>query len=307
MSYCQNTLYIAWTQANQEIGIGWGTPGEQFSHWVIYQDTAFEDGNDGHYAAPAIGCWKSSTGDPNVDQTRLWIAFTGTNRKLYYGYFLSTDEDAPQGTLDIHWHKTLKNGTTEQMSPFSTAMSVQGATLRIGWVNPGSHNMHFASTTNALTWFNFNNWTTQSAGAGFGMALYCLGTTCNIEIAWPANDSSHSIYIGYFSLAGGNWHLVNNADPLPDKTCGLCDLTLLAQGTDQQGTDKATELRLPYAGANVDMNVLKSTSGGTSWNNDFCGWFAVFGASGAILPGNRMWITWPDHAANTAMMEAEYN
>ncbi len=289
MSFCNGKLYVAFAQADQRIVVAWNWNGTLFANSVKYMDTAFH--TTGYYSAPALACWKPASG-PYSDQTRLWIAQTGTNQKLYYGFL--TDSDVNNQWMNPSPHPSMPN----QSSVKSPALSVQSQTLRYGWVGPSTKHFGFQSTTNASTWFSINTWTTQTASAGFGMWLYCPFGNCNLYFAWPGTDSGRHINIGFFSLAGGNWNTISGAVPLPNQTCDDCDLTFVGQDS---------VLRLPYAGRNLDMNVLNSDNTGINWSNDtIFASGAVFGASGAVVTGDHLWLTWVDNPSTDVYL-AQYN
>jgi hypothetical protein len=140
------------------------------------------------------------------------------------------------------------------------------------------------------------------------MWLYCPGGTCNLWFAWPGTDNGHHINVAYFSLGGGGFQYLRDANgniidhPLSHQTCGLCDLTFVGQ-TDSTGSI----LRIPYAGANTDPNVLSSDNTGKVWSGDTVLFFtAVFGMSGAVVTGNHLWITWVDRDTTDVMLD-QYN
>ena len=89
---------------------------------------------------------------------------------------------------------------------------------------------------------------------------------------------------------------VSGADPLSDRTCNLCDLTLVPQ---------SGGLVLPYAGSALNINVDNSPDG-KSWSNDFGGFDSVWGAGGAVLPYNHMWITYVDWSTTEIVIQ-QYN
>src|SRR5262245_36797205 len=89
MSFCNGQLYVAFTQADRRIVVLWNWNGTVFTGHVKYLDTSIEP-QAGYYAAPALACWKPASGTWS-DRTRLWIAFTGTDKKLYYGFHEDSD------------------------------------------------------------------------------------------------------------------------------------------------------------------------------------------------------------------------
>lgn len=141
MSFCNGKLYVAFAQADRGIVVAWNWNGTRFGNSVKYLDTAIQPTFD-YFSAPALACWKPATGSFN-DQFRLWIAFTGTDQKLYYGYHNDTDANGQR----INFHHNVPNQTSVR----STAMSVQGGTLRIGWVGVSNKHIYFQSTNDAST------------------------------------------------------------------------------------------------------------------------------------------------------------
>lgn len=271
ISYCNGQVYVGWTDASDDINISWGSTGGAFSNTVHYIDTVYNIVGTSQFTAPALACWRAASGQFS-DQTRLWIAFTGTDKKLYYGYFNGTGDNGGR----INYHQTVPN----QASVFSPALSVQGTTLRIGWVGVNNRYLNFESTNDAATWFNINTIQSETASAGFGMAIWCPGGSCSLWFAWPGTDSGDHIYVGYFSFTAGWKHAASTAD----YTCTLCELTLVPQG----GT-----LRIPYAGGGSNLNVDNSTNG-SSWSNDQSVWNAVWGVGGAVDGQGHLWLTWTD-------------
>jgi hypothetical protein len=305
MSFCNGKLYVAFAQADREIVVLWNWNGTLFNGHVKYADTAMQPTFD-YFSAPALACWKPASGTW-ADKTRLWIAFTGTDKKLYYGFHEDTDVNGqriePYVNNGFH-HLSMPNETSVR----SPAMSVQSQTLRFGWIGINNNYINFQSTTDATTWFSKNTWRSDTAGAGFGMWLYCPGGTCNLWFAWPGTDSGDHINVFYYSLGGGSFQYLRDANnniiahPLPHQTCDKCDLTFVGQTV-----TAGPILRILYAGRNLDPDVLSSNVGGTVWSNDIIAVFgAVFGMSGAVVDDNHLWLSWVENG-DTEVLFGQYN
>lgn len=84
---------------------------------------------------------------------------------------------------------------------------------------------------------------------------------------------------------------------LNDYTLLYFDLTLSPQGS--------STLRLPYSGANNNLNVDNSTDG-VNWSNDQGTWNSNWGVAGTPDVNNHFWLTWVDYA-DTQIRIGTYN
>jgi len=296
MSFCNNQLYAAWTGLDDHINVGWGSTGLGFSNVVTYSDTAYAYSNI--YTSPALACWQAASGTWS-DKPRLWITFTGANEVIYLGYFNGTGDNGQR--LNLHVPVVDQNGKS-QTSNFSPVMSVQGGTLRIGWTGVSNGYLNYGLTVNAYSWNPVNTWKSQESGAGFGMALYCPNGSgsCNLYFAWPGIDNPSHLNIGYYGLTGphyGTFYAIPGDTAIQsDTTCSRCDLTLLPQ---------SGGLDLPYSGA--DLNIVVDTSpDGRGWNKDLGPWPSVWGAGGAVITDNHLWITYVNHNTDEIVI-LQYN
>jgi len=301
-AFCNGHLYTAWTGADDHVNVAWdfySNPfGSGFSGKVTYADTAYNllvpAPGTNIYTRPALACWQASG-----DTTRLWIFFTGTNQRLYLGYYEPGDENQQSKTVSIHLHTEVPN----QSSNRSPALAPQGSTLRVGWVGDGNGYLNFESTTNGAYFGSLNTDRDSTADGGFGMTVWCVSGVCKLWFAYPGTDQNHYIYVEYFNFNAGTWTDPPNAHHTADFTCHICDLTLVLQS----GT-----LRIPYAGSGGydNLNIDSSTDGNT-WSNDQSEDGALWGAGAAVDNNNHFWVTFPNYnsfsTTNLQILIFQYN
>jgi hypothetical protein len=285
MSFCNGQTYVAWTEANSQISVAWGWNGSNFTGKVKYLDMSYEDLTNGIYTAPALTCWKAAFGQFH-DHPRLWISFTGTDQKLYYGYFNGPGDDGGR----INYHLTVPGEKTK----VSTALTIgPGGGMRIGWVGLTNEFLYFEGTNDGGTWINKNTITSETASAGFGMVVVC-NPNCFLWIAWPATDPGTHIEVGNFGFNSGAW---THTAYTEDFTTRSYELTLVYQN----GT-----LRIPYAGGTGNLNIDNSTDGGYTFSDDQSFWEAVWGVGAAVDAQNHMWVTWSSFS-DTQIKIGTYN
>lgn len=280
-AFCNGHLYTGWAGTDGHINVAWDFNGSGFNGKVAYADTAFENRNNTPtiYTRPALACWQRPG-----DIMRLWIFFTGTNDKLYLGYYEPGDENQEFETIHTHYGNGDHIQVPNQSSQRSPALAPYGGTLRIGWVGVNNGYLNFESTTDGANFGSPNTWKAEVSDGGFGMTVWCVSNKCKIWFAWTGTDNPHHINVGYFDLSSAIWE--PTAAPTADFTCELCDLTLVLQS----GT-----LRIPYAGSGLydNLNIDNSTDG-VNWNNDQSQAGSLWGAGAAIDSQNHFWVTFPE-------------
>ncbi|HEY1391551.1 MAG TPA: hypothetical protein VGF38_23650 [Ktedonobacterales bacterium] len=283
------------------MNVAWDFNGSGYNHKVAHADTAYYDRsvNPSILTRPALACWQKSG-----DSARLWILFTGVNKDMYLGYLDPADENQPFEAVRTHFYNGQQHAQVgTETSLRSPALAPQGTTLRLGWVGQTNKYIYINATTTGNTFINRNIDSTNTADAGFGMTVWCVGSQCKVWIAFTGTNSPHYIYFEYFNLNAATW--TNTAHPSNDTTCAKCDLTLVLQS----GT-----LRIPYSGTSfgVPLNVDNSTNGST-WNNDPsvppAG--SIWGGGAAVNGTNHFWISFPNYNSldpnNLQIIQFQYN
>jgi len=292
VSYCNGQTYVAWTGVDDRINIGWdyiSAPGF-FGHKQTFDDWTYEDTNTNPttLTSPELVCWKAASGQYS-DMTRLWIVFTGTDRKLYYGFL-------QEGNPKIQVHLTIP-GQSSVYSP-AAATSITGA-LWVAWRGNTNKYLYIEQTPDGASWYNQQGWTSQTADGGPGFNEYCTTALgCKLWIVWIGTDTpTHHIYVGYYDEL--NTRTFTFVKGLADYSGLNDDLTLTSFGS---------TLYLPYAGVdglfrpNVDIS---SDGRGVVWNNqqDLSDDQCIWGVGGDVLPGGHLWVAWTRYGDNQIFIQ----
>lgn len=173
-SNCNGNLYVAWTGADDAVNIAWGSTGGAFAHKVTFNERAYYNLGTGSlpalYTSPSLTCWAPAYG-PYAGVYQVWMAWTGTDQNLYFGYF-----DGNPSHNYLYDRSTVPN----QKSYFSPTIAAFGGTIRYAWVgeNDGTQGYHsgypnFIRSDDGISWYSQNTWRAETAVGGMGFTSYC--------------------------------------------------------------------------------------------------------------------------------------
>lgn len=274
--YCAGQLYVAWkgTDSSHHLNIGWGSTGGSFPHKVIVNDY-FQSSN---ISGPALACF-----NPTGGGNRLYVAFRGTDRYIYTGWFNGTS------TLQDHTR-------TGQLSDYSPALTVGiDGNLYLGWTGTDSaHHLNLTFSYNGNDWNHTVYILTDTAAGGPGLATFSGSHGNQLYVAWTGTDGGVSgpdhLNVAYF----------NYSNTLQDKRRGLDGNQVTIPGNDSALATVGLTLYFPYAGVQDDLNISRS-SNGDSWTNDAQIFYAAYeGVSGASY-GGALFMVWIDQPGEILM------
>ena len=293
VSNCNGRTYVGWTGSDDHLNAAWGSTRGSFPNKATFTDTAYYDRsqNPSIYTSPALVCWTPLSG-PYVNDSGLWVIFTGTNKQLYYGFYngQSTGYGVPLAV-----HKEIP----DQSSIYSPAAIVSiGGTLWVIWRGNTTNYLYVEETPDGVNWYNGQDWHVNANG-GPGFDLYCDPglPRCMGWIAYM-NTANQHLDIAYLDVDGNQQFYP--LGELADFSVKNDDLTL---------TDYGSTLYLPYSGTgtlpypNVDVyDGIKET-----WTNQQeVNLYSVFGVGGTVLSGGHLYI-WFTHYPDNQIYVQQWN
>lgn len=185
LTFCGAYSYMGWasTESTARLNIAIGTDPTHITNVVTFNEYLYRDLSLSRSTGPALTCWSG----------RVYVAFTGTDNKLYFGYF---DGNPAHNYLQAKVQLS-------QYSYHSPALAASND----GWINLSwtgtDGRLNVIRSSNGTSWGAVHTWS-QTATGGPGFANFCYNG-CNPYISWVGTDSGHQLNIGYFATSNGTF------------------------------------------------------------------------------------------------------